>query len=109
MTFTRRLVLGVLLTAAPLPVAAQEPKPPSTEQVEKLHRMLKPQPGESRWMEIRSGSGRTSSWLAKEKRSRTAGRDGKGLLLKRSERGSREGARHSRQKDGVRKAEEHGN
>src|SRR5476651_1978594 len=28
-------------------------------------------------MEIKSGSGRTSSWLAKEKRSRTAGRDGK--------------------------------
>ena len=32
---------------------------------------------ESRWMEMRSGSGRTSSRLAKEKRSRAAGRDGK--------------------------------
>ena len=33
-------------------------------------------------MEIRSGSGRTSSRLANEKRSRVTGREGKGLLLK---------------------------
>ena len=53
---------------------------------------------ESRWMEIRSGSGRTSSRLAKEKRSRVAGRDGKGLLLNERgwQNGGREGAREAR-------------
>src|ERR1700731_3646011 len=48
---------------------------------------------ESRWMEMRSGSGRTSSRLAKEKRSRETGRDGKGLLLKQGGCGCRAGAR----------------
>src|SRR6516165_2001282 len=65
------------------------------------------QRNESRWMEIRSGSGKTSSRLAKEKRSRVTERDGKGLLLGLSERrgAGRPGARHPRRDDGVRKAD----
>src|SRR6202790_3369927 len=47
---------------------------------------------ESRCIEIRSGSGRTSSKLANENRSRVTGREGKGLLLKQGGCGSRQGA-----------------
>jgi hypothetical protein len=66
MALTRRLLtLAVLATAAGLPsVPAAEPKPLSTGQVEKLHRMLKPQPGESRWMEI---DWHPSVWEARQK------------------------------------------
>jgi hypothetical protein len=75
MTFTRRLLtLGVLVTAGALPVAAQEPKPLSTEQVEKLHRMFRPQPGESRWMEI---DWHPSVWEARQ----IAAREGKPIFL----------------------------
>ena len=76
MTFTRlRLTLGVLLTVAgALPVAAQETKPLSAEQVERLHRMIKPQPGESRWMEI---DWHPSVWEARQK----AAREGKPIFL----------------------------
>ncbi len=42
--------LAVVLTAGPL--RADEPTPLGTGEFEKLHEMLKPQPGESRWMEI---------------------------------------------------------
>jgi hypothetical protein len=45
-------------------------------------------------MEMRSGSGRTSSRLAKEKRSRVAERDGKDLLL-------REGGMKDRRRGGA--------
>src|SRR6202790_4245539 len=64
---------------------------------------------ESRCIEIRSGSGRTSSKLANENRSRVTGREGKGLLLKQGGCESRQGARRSRQNDGMREAGEHGN
>src|SRR5438105_6146411 len=46
---------------------------------------------ESRWMAMRSGSSRTSSRLANEKRSLDAERDGKGLLLRRAGRERRGG------------------
>jgi hypothetical protein len=76
MTLTRRLLTLAVLAAAPglPPVAAGEPKPLSTEQVEKLHRMLKPQPGESRWMEI---DWYPSVWAARQK----AAREGKPIFL----------------------------
>ena len=44
------------------PVAAQEPITP--EQFEKVHKLLKPQPGESRWREI---AWETSLWEARRK------------------------------------------
>jgi hypothetical protein len=76
MALTRRLLTFAVLAAAPgLPsVPAGEPKPFSTEQVEKLHRMLKPQPGESRWMEI---DWHPSVWEARQK----AARAGKPIFL----------------------------
>ena len=76
MTLTRRLLTLAVLATAPVlpPVAAGGPKPLSTEQVEKLHRMLKPQPGESRWMEI---DWHPSVWEARQK----AAREGKPIFL----------------------------
>lgn len=47
---------------------------PSVAEFEKLHRMLKPQPGESRWMEI---DWHPSVWEARKK----AAAEGKPLLL----------------------------
>src|SRR5579863_6642694 len=64
---------------------------------------------ESRWMEMRSGSGRTSSRLAKEKRSRDAERDGKGLLLDDEGRDRRAGAPRRRHGDDGRRRRDHGN
>jgi hypothetical protein len=43
---------------------ADEPKSLTSEPFEKLHRMLKPQPGESRWMEI---DWHPSVWEARQK------------------------------------------
>ena len=57
-----------------LPVAAQEPKRPSARQFERLHRMLRPQPGESRWMEV---DWYPSVWEARQK----AAAEGKPLFL----------------------------
>jgi hypothetical protein len=76
MALTRRLLTLAVLAAAPglTSVPAGEPKPLSTEQVERLHRMLKPQPGESRWMEI---DRHPSVWEARQK----AAREGKPIFL----------------------------
>jgi hypothetical protein len=49
-------------------------KPLASEQFEQLHRMLKPQPGESRWMEIDWYS---SVWEARQK----AAAEGKPIFL----------------------------
>ena len=71
----RSFTLAVLLTAAvAVPAAAQEPKPLPTEQVEQLHRMIKPQPGESRWMEI---DWHPTVWEARQK----AAAEGKPIFL----------------------------
>jgi hypothetical protein len=51
-----------------------EPKSLTREQFEKLHRMLKPQPGESRWMEI---AWHPSVWEARRK----AAAEGKPIFL----------------------------
>lgn len=53
MTLYQNLFILILAAATgPTPVPAEEIQPLPIEQFEKLHRMLKPQPGESRWMEI---------------------------------------------------------
>jgi len=44
------LAVGLGLVVRPLP--AGEPTPISPEQVDRLHRLIKPAAGESRWMEI---------------------------------------------------------
>ena len=64
--------LAVVLTAGPL--RADEPKPLGTGEFEKLHEMLKPQPGESRWMEI---DWYPNVWEARKK----AAAEGKPLFL----------------------------
>jgi hypothetical protein len=75
MTLTRGLLTLAVLSLAPgLPSAAGGPKPLSTEQVEQLHRMLRPQPGEARWMEV---DWYPSVWEARQK----AAREGKPIFL----------------------------
>jgi hypothetical protein len=59
------LTAAVLLAAThPYAALAEEPKPLGPEAFERLHRMLKPQPGESRWMEI---EWHPSVWEARQK------------------------------------------
>ena len=53
---------------------AGEPAALSTEHIEKLHRMIKPQPGEARWMEI---DWHPNIWEARQK----AARAGKPLFI----------------------------
>ena len=55
-TSPRLFAVAVLIASAAGPIRADEPKPLSTEQFDKLHKLIVPQKGESRWMEIRSGS-----------------------------------------------------
>ena len=64
--------LAVVLTAGPL--RADEPKPLGTGEFERLHQMLKPQPDESRWMEI---DWYPSVWEARRK----AAAEGKPIFL----------------------------
>ena len=67
--------LAALVAAVdPLPLAARDPQPLSTEQFEKLHQMLRPQPGEARWMEI---VWYPSVWEARQK----AAAEGKPIFL----------------------------
>ena len=65
-------LVAVVVGATPLP--AEEAKPLSTEQLEKLHRILKPQRGESRWMEI---DWYPNVWEARQK----AAAEGKPIFL----------------------------
>ena len=66
---------AMLLFAAPLLVQAQDARRrlPVAE-IEKLHRLIKPRPGESRWMEI---DWYPSVWEARQK----AAQQGKPLFL----------------------------
>jgi len=67
--------LAVLITVAgALTLAAHEPKSLSTELFERRHQMLKPQPGEARWMEI---DWYPSVWEARQK----AAAEGKPIFL----------------------------
>lgn len=67
-------ILGVGIILAAGGVRAGEPAPLSAEQFEKLHGMIKPQPGESRWMEI---DWHPNIWEARQK----AAREGKPLFI----------------------------
>ena len=48
----RMLLSSILLLFVALSVRAEEPKPIPPEQFAKLHKMIKPQPGELRFQEI---------------------------------------------------------
>jgi hypothetical protein len=68
--FFAAAVAGMLVTSLP----AQDTPRLSTAELEKLHRLIKPQQGESRWMEI---DWYPSVWEARQK----AAKAGKPLLL----------------------------
>lgn len=46
------VIMAVLVVASTNPIRADEPKPLSADQFNELHNLIKPQAGESRWMEI---------------------------------------------------------
>ena len=75
MSRTQTLVMGLVGVLAASP-SAQEPDARrfSVAQIEKVHRLIKPQPGESRWMEI---DWHPNVWEARQK----AAREGKPLFL----------------------------
>ncbi len=56
------------------PLRAGEPQPLPADQFDKLHKLIKPQAGESRWMEI---DWHPSVWEGRQK----AAREGKPLFL----------------------------
>jgi hypothetical protein len=58
------IALAVSLGLAASLLRADEPQPLPVDQFEKLHRLIKPQPGESRWMEI---DWYPSVWEARQK------------------------------------------
>lgn len=66
------LAASVGLTAAVL--RADEPKPIPLDQFDRLHKLVKPQSGESRWMEI---DWHPSVWEARQK----AAKEGKPLFI----------------------------
>ena len=66
------LAMGMLLVTSL--VRADEPAPLPVEQFDALHRLIKPQPGESRWMEI---DWHPNVWEARQK----AAREGKPLFV----------------------------
>jgi len=72
----RRFLAAAVLVVATNTYAslADEPKSLAPEQFGKLHRMLKPQPGESPWMEI---DWHPSVWEARQK----AAAEGKPLFI----------------------------
>jgi hypothetical protein len=63
---------GVFLCSGPL--AAEGPKSLTPESFDRLHKMIKPQPGESRFLEI---PWHLSLWEARQ----TAAREGKPILV----------------------------
>jgi hypothetical protein len=67
-------LLVLISTAAAVPAAAEDGVRISEERFATLHRMLKPQPGESRWMEI---DWHPSVWEARQK----AAAEGKPIFL----------------------------
>ena len=74
---TRRSVLAPAVMgvfAVLLPAQEQNARPLSVTHIEQVHRLIKPQPGESRWMEI---DWHPSVWEARQK----AAQEGKPLFL----------------------------
>ena len=74
MTFRWLFAVAVLSMAWTGPIRADEPKPLSAEQFDKLHKLIKPQVGESRWMEI---DWYPSVWEGRQK----AAKEGKPLFI----------------------------
>lgn len=75
--WTPTLVLGVatcLLTETQVPAQKKETRPLATVELEQLHRLIKPQPGESRWMEI---DWHPNVWEARQK----AAAEGKPIFI----------------------------
>ena len=73
----RRFLAAALLGACAIPLPAQEPDARQrllVAEIERLHRLIKPQPVESRWMEI---DWYPSVWEARQK----AAKEGKPLFL----------------------------
>jgi hypothetical protein len=74
-TFSKwALLFAVLGTAGPAPAQEKEAQPLSAAEFEKLHTLMKPQPGESRWMEI---AWYPAIWEARQK----AAAEGKPLFI----------------------------
>lgn len=73
---TRRwlFTVAVLATALAGPIRADEPKPLPADQFGKLHKLITPQAGESRWMEI---DWHPSVWEGRQK----AAKEGKPLFI----------------------------
>ena len=68
------IALGLIFVLAVSMARADNPAPLSAEQFNKLHRLIKPQPGESRWMEI---DWHPTVWEARQK----AAAEGKPLFI----------------------------
>ena len=74
MTFRWLFTVVVLAVAWVGSLRADEPKTLSAEQFDKLHKLIKPQAGESRWMEI---DWHPSVWEGRQK----AAKEGKPLFI----------------------------
>jgi len=74
MTFRWLFTVAVLSMTWTGPIRADEPKPLPADQFEKLHKLIKPQAGESRWMEIHWYP---NIWEARQK----AAKEGKPLFI----------------------------
>ena len=74
MTFRWLFAVGVLSMAWTGPLRADEPKPLSADQFNKLHKLIKPHAGESRWMEI---DWHPTVWEGRQK----AAKEGKPLFI----------------------------
>lgn len=74
MKYQRLAALAVLAAAWAGPIRADEPKPLLADQFDKLHKLIKPQAGESRWMEI---DWHPSVWEGRQK----AAKEGKPLFI----------------------------
>jgi len=70
----QRLAALAVLAAWAGPIRADEPKPLPADQFDKLHQLIKPQAGESRWMEIHWYP---NIWEARQK----AAKEGKPLFI----------------------------
>lgn len=74
MTYRWLFTVAVLAAAWAVPIRADEPKPLLADQFDKLHKLITPQTGESRWMEI---DWHPSVWEGRQK----AAKEGKPLFI----------------------------
>lgn len=71
---TCRWLIAVAVSAVVWPTRAEEPAPLPADQFDKLHKLIKPRAGESRWMEI---DWHPSVWEGLQK----AAKEGKPLFI----------------------------